>query len=125
LGVVVELNVTYLPSSPKSPMRGYGCLVLKRHAVELHDLSAEEGAALMKDLQRVAEVLQTSTGAVKLNYEIHGNTIPHLHVHLIPRDKGDPFEEGPIDPRLIRDSPSKKGEFERFWRLLQAKLNAG
>ena len=87
-----------LTSSPESPMRGYCCLVLKRHAVELHDLNAEEGAALMTDMQRVAEALQTITGAVKLNYEIHGNTIPHLHVHLLPRYKGDPFEQG----RLIR-----------------------
>lgn len=70
----------------------------------------------------VAEVVQKITGAVKLNYEIHGNTIPHLHVHLLPRYKGDPFEDGPINPRLIRESPCKEGEFETFRRTLQAKL---
>jgi diadenosine tetraphosphate (Ap4A) HIT family hydrolase len=32
-----------------------------------------------------------------MNYEIHGNTIPHLHVHLFLRYKGDPFEGGPIN----------------------------
>jgi diadenosine tetraphosphate (Ap4A) HIT family hydrolase len=48
----------------------------------------------MKDIQRVAKVLQVITGAVKLNYEIHGNTIPHLHLHLLPRYREDPFEEG-------------------------------
>ena len=53
-GIVAELNATYLTTSPDSPMRGYCCLVLKRHAVELSDLSADEAAALMKDLQRVA-----------------------------------------------------------------------
>jgi diadenosine tetraphosphate (Ap4A) HIT family hydrolase len=58
----------------------------------------------MKDLQRVADAVQTITGAVTLNYEIHSNTIPHLHVHLFPRYRGDPFEDGPIDPRLIRES---------------------
>jgi len=94
LGIVAELNVTYLTSSPKSPMRGYCCPVLKWHAVELSDLSADEGAALMNDIQRVAKVLQVITGAVKLNYEIHGNTIPHLHLHLLPRYREDPFEEG-------------------------------
>ena len=54
----------------------------------------------MRDLQRVSKIVQEITGAVKLNYEIHGNTIPHLHVHLFPRYKGDPFEDGPINPRL-------------------------
>lgn len=32
----------------------------------------------------------------KLNYEIHGNTIPHLHVNLYPRYRGDPFEGTPV-----------------------------
>jgi len=76
----------------------------------------------MRDLQRVAAALQEITRAVKLNYEIHGNTIPHLHVHLFPRYKGDPFEEGPINP-LIRESPYGEGEFESFRRTLQARLS--
>ena len=35
----------------------------------------------------------------KMNYEIHGNTIPHLHMHLYPRFAGDPYEAGPITNR--------------------------
>jgi diadenosine tetraphosphate (Ap4A) HIT family hydrolase len=38
---------------------------------------------------------------MKINYEIHGNTVPHLHVHIFPRHEGDPFVGGPIDPRRI------------------------
>lgn len=106
-------------------MRGYCCLVLKRHAVELYDLSADEASALMGDIQRVAKALQAITGAVKLNYEIHGNTIPHLHVHLFPRYKGDPFENKPIDPQFIQESPYKEGEFESFRCLLRARLSEG
>jgi diadenosine tetraphosphate (Ap4A) HIT family hydrolase len=124
-GIVAELNAMYLTSSPNSPMRGYCCLVLKRHAVELYELTADEACALMRDLQRVAAALQEITGAVKLNYAIHGNTIPHLHVHLFPRYKGDPFEDGPINPRLIRESLYGDGEFESFRRTLQTKLSEG
>ena len=124
-GIVAELNVTYLTSTRESPMRRYCCLVLKRHAVELYDLSGDEASLLMRDLQRVSKIVQEITGAVKLNYEIHGNTIPHLHVHLFPRYKGDPFEDGPINPRLIRESPYREGEFETFRRTSQAKLSEG
>jgi len=35
----------------------------------------------------------------KLNYEIHGNTIEHLHLHVFPRFEGDAFAGRPIDPR--------------------------
>jgi diadenosine tetraphosphate (Ap4A) HIT family hydrolase len=124
-GIIAELKVTYLTMSSESPMRGYCCLVLKRHTVELHELSTDEGAAFMKDMQRVAKALQAITGAVKLNYEIHGNTIPHLHVHLFPRYKGDAFEGGPIDPRLIQESAYKAGEFENFRHRLLERLSEG
>jgi len=70
-------------------------------------------------------VLQETTGAVKLNYEIHGNEIPHLHVHLFPRYRGDPFEGGPIDSKLVGESPYEQGEFADFVGKLQAGLRGG
>jgi diadenosine tetraphosphate (Ap4A) HIT family hydrolase len=45
----------------------------------------------------VARELRAVTRARKINYEIHGNTLPHLHAHLYPRFEGDPFESRPID----------------------------
>lgn len=78
-----------------------GCaLFLKRHAVELHELAEEEGAAWMRDVRRLSRVLKEATSAVKMNYEVHGNTIPHLHMHFFPRYPGDAFEGAPIDPRI-------------------------
>jgi diadenosine tetraphosphate (Ap4A) HIT family hydrolase len=38
----------------------------------------------------------------KMNYEIHGNTLPHLHLHPYPRASDDPFVGGPIDPNRSR-----------------------
>jgi hypothetical protein len=32
-------------------MRGYACLVFRRHAVELRDLSDAEGIAFMRDVR--------------------------------------------------------------------------
>ena len=122
LGIVAALKATYLTSSPDSPMRGYGCLVLKRHAVELYELDEAEACALMGDIQVAARAIQHITGAVKMNYEIHGNTLPHLHVHLFPRYIGDPFEDGPVDPRQTTVSPYRPGEFEHFVEALKKDL---
>ena len=82
------------------PLPGTCALFLRRHAIELHDLTEEEGAAWMRDIQRLSRVLATASGATKMNYEVHGNTIPHLHMHFFPRYAGDPFENQPINPRL-------------------------
>ena len=82
-------------------MPGYVCLVSRVHAVELHDLSAEQAASFMHDAQAVSRALSRVTGAVKINYEIHGNILPHLHMHFFPRYPGDPFEGRPMDPSRV------------------------
>ena len=65
----------------------------------------------MRDPRRVSAAIAVATGAVKMNYEIHGNTVPHLHVHIFPRYAGDPFEGGPVNPRAIRGPVYAPGEF--------------
>lgn len=94
-------------------MRGYACLVSRVHAVELCDLSHTQAAAFMRDIQRLAHAVAASCQPVKLNYEIHGNTLPHLHLHLFPRYLGDPFEGRPIDPRVTKGPVYAPSEFEQ------------
>lgn len=101
-------------------MKGYCFLLYKRHAVELYELSPEEANAFMRDAQRTAKAVHEITGAVKLNYEIHGNTIPHLHLHLFPRYIGDPFENQPINPRIVKNPVYVPGEFAEFAERLRA-----
>jgi diadenosine tetraphosphate (Ap4A) HIT family hydrolase len=96
---LVLLDAAWVGMPEDGPMRGYCFLMLIDHAVELHDLPPETAAAFMRDAQRVSAAVQRVTGAVKMNYEIHGNTIPHLHTHFFPRYPGDAFEGRPIDPR--------------------------
>ena len=122
--VIAELESSWVTMGERSPMRGYACLVFRRHAIELHDLSDAEGAAFMRDARRLSRAVSTATDAVKLNYEIHGNTIPHLHLHVFPRYVGDPFEGKPIDPRSVTTPVYAPGEFERVRSLVVAGLEA-
>jgi diadenosine tetraphosphate (Ap4A) HIT family hydrolase len=71
---------------------GWVFVVLKRHAVELYDLEASERAAQIEDVNRVARVYQP----VKMNYELLGNQVPHIHWHLVPRLAGDPEPRWPV-----------------------------
>jgi len=96
--VLLELRVAWVTAPRDAPLPGYVCLVAKRHAVEPFDLDIDAGHAFWDALMTVARGVSAVTHAVKLNYEIHGNTIPHLHVHVFPRFRGDPFEGRPIAP---------------------------
>lgn len=119
---IAELEVSHLAAGEETPVKGSCALFLKRHAVELYELSAGEAAAFMRDAQRASEAIHGVTNAVKMNYEIHGNTIPHLHMHLFPRYAGDPFEWQPINPRLKTAPAYGPNEFAAFVADVQARL---
>jgi len=111
LDVVARLEASWLTMQESAPVRGYACLVARTHAVELHDLPEAEALGFMRDARRVSRAVAAATGAVKMNYEIHGNTLPHLHMHFFPRYRGDMFESAPIDPRAVKQPVYVAGEF--------------
>jgi diadenosine tetraphosphate (Ap4A) HIT family hydrolase len=96
-----------------APVPGHVCLVSQTHAVDLHDLPEAVASAFMRDARKVSMAVASVTGAVKMNYEIHGNSIPHLHMHFFPRYRGDQFEGQPINPRLVVQPVYAPGEFDR------------
>ena len=71
-------------------------LVLRRHVAELYDLPAPERATLMEEVSRVAQALARVFRPVKMNYELLGNLVPHVHWHLVPRLATDPALRSPI-----------------------------
>ena len=77
----------------------YTCVVAKRHVAEPYELDEPELSAFWIESMAVAAALSELAQPSKMNYEIHGNTIPHLHLHLFPRFDGDPFQGRPIDGR--------------------------
>lgn len=121
LHVLATLDAAWLTMPEEAVMPGYVCLVSRVHAVELHDLSEAQANAFMQDVRKVARAVSSATGAVKLNYEIHGNILPHLHMHFFPRHVGDRFEGKPIDPGRVSRSVYKAGAFAAARdRLLRA-----
>lgn len=62
-------------------------------------MPADEQAAFWVEAMTISAAVDRVVRPVKMNYEIHGNTLPHLHLHLFPRHRDDPYVGGPIDPR--------------------------
>ncbi|HXD95383.1 MAG TPA: HIT family protein [Candidatus Acidoferrum sp.] len=87
-------TVAYLHDDQFFP--GWVFLVLKRHATELWQLDPAERSALVEEAARVARAVSTAFDAVKVNYELLGNMIAHIHWHLIPRCPDDPAPRAPV-----------------------------
>jgi diadenosine tetraphosphate (Ap4A) HIT family hydrolase len=113
MDVVAKLEASWVTMQEAAPVPGYVCLVSQTHAVDLHDLPAAAACAFMRDARRVSMAVASVTRSVKMNYEIHGNSIPHLHMHFFPRYREDQFEGQPINPRLVVQPVYEPGQFER------------
>ena len=70
--------------------RGTTILVFQDHVTELHHLSTELQHRFMDDAARMAATLEKSFPNAKLNHGLFGNTMPHLHWHIIVRRATDP-----------------------------------
>ena len=97
LDVIAEYPASWVTASEQAPLPGYVCVVSKTHVVEPFELAEPQRSAFWEECMAVAAALKRLLDVPKLNYEIHGNTIPHLHMHIYPRYPGDPYEGRPID----------------------------
>lgn len=73
---------------------GHTLIVTKRHTPTYFDLTDEELSAVSAAIQRAKKVLDREYSPDGYNVGINngewaGQSIPHLHVHLIPRYRGD------------------------------------
>ena len=95
LGRVLDENATAIvirDGYPVSP--GHTLLIPKRHTGSFFDLSEQERGELLTLLDRAKLVLDDEFQPQGYNIGINdgtaaGQTVPHLHVHLIPRFDGD------------------------------------
>ncbi len=80
----------FLDARPLFP--GHVLVVPDRHVETLGDLPADAVAPLFAAVQQVARAVERALAAdgsfVALNNRI-SQSVPHLHVHVVPRRKGD------------------------------------
>lgn len=113
---------TEVCSHPNVCLKGTCYVIAREHYVELFDIPPDILAAIMAEIQVAAKALKEVTGAFKINYEIHGNSAPHFHMHLFPRYIDDPFPGSPIDYRQVHPCVYKDSEYNDFVSSMQSRL---
>ncbi len=97
---IADLGLSRLRLAANQFVRGYCVLICTRHVREPYDLAADERAAFFEDMMRAARALERVFQPTKMNFQILGNAVPHLHCHILPRYYGDPAPSRPLDPEL-------------------------
>lgn len=77
---------------PVSP--GHALVVPRRHVATWFEASRSEQASLLDGIEAARDRIAREHGATDFNIGINvgpasGQTVPHLHVHVIPRYPGD------------------------------------
>ncbi len=105
------LTLGFLDTRPV--FKGHVLLVPRIHVPTLVDLPGELLPVLMGAAQRVAGAMVDGLGAqgsfVAVN-NVVSQSVPHLHVHVVPRTKGDGLR-GFFWPRTTYASPDEAGEY--------------
>ena len=90
-----ELVLAYLDINPFS--EGHTLVIPKAHTTGLLDTPEETLAVLLARVKKVAAHLKTALGCdgfhiLQNNGAAAGQTVGHIHFHIVPRRNGDPIE---------------------------------
>ena len=118
---VADLQISRLRLEKNQYVKGYCVLICHKHVPEPYELSREERGKFFEDICQAGQALEKVFGADKMNFQILGNSVPHLHGHLMPRYLNDPAPHRPIDPyagEVILKPGEYRGLIEEIRRAL-------
>ncbi len=75
---------------------GYCVLITRTHHTELHQLDPVTRQIFLEEMTLLAKAIEITFQPRKMNYELLGNQVPHLHWHLFPRSNDDPDTLKPV-----------------------------
>lgn len=108
--IITETNksIAFLDAFPLS--RGHTLVIPKRHYEKVQDMTDMDNTDLFNTVHKVISKVDKLTGATLLaihNGKDSGQEIPHVHVHLIPRQPSD--HAGPVHS-MFKDRPKLSDE---------------
>lgn len=110
---IADLRISALMLFRDQRFRGYCILSFSPwDATSLDALSEEEYQTFVADLRTASRAVRAALNPDHMNYELLGNSNPHLHWHIVPRYQTDPRWGRPI----WEDYP--RGEFTHNRHLL-------
>ncbi|MEI8054127.1 MAG: HIT family protein [Bacteroidota bacterium] len=92
--IILETEMSFAIYDAFPVNEGHALIIPKRHTANYFDLTNEEQADCFELLNRVKFIVQEKYNPAGFNVGINineaaGQTVPHVHIHLIPRYEGD------------------------------------
>jgi histidine triad (HIT) family protein len=111
--ILLETENTLAFLDIRPVFRGHALLVPKQHLRLLSDLPAQLAAEFLTTAQRLERGVEDGLGAagsMVLVNNVVSQSVPHLHLHVIPRNPKDGLRLW-LGPRHPYDSPDQAAEY--------------
>lgn len=82
---IVAMRTSTLGLYDDARFPGRCILVYNKHVEDIDELAPEDSCQFLEDARTAAAAIKRVTDSPRINLAILGNTVPHLHWHLIPR----------------------------------------
>jgi histidine triad (HIT) family protein len=114
-----EATIAFMDINPVNP--GHALAVAKGHWPTVDMIPADVLAAVARTAQKIAKASMTvlkpaGVNLVQANGAAAGQSVPHLHIHIMPRRSGDDVSLN-WEPK-----PSDRAEIEAVYKKLKAAL---
>lgn len=119
---IIELPHSYVILNRDQYFPGYTLLFTKNHATELFHLDRDMRTGLMEEVSLVAEVLYSIYTPAKINYELLGNMVPHIHWHIVPRFTSEPLWPRPIWAKPHEELSLSPDEYRQRIKIIRSAL---
>lgn len=122
---IADLRLSRLRLGRNQYVRGYCILICAKHVQEPYHLTSDECSSFFEDMMHAARAVERVFRPLKMNFELLGNAVPHLHAHIVPRYYGDPAPGRPLDPMAQQVTLTLPEYEERIRQLREALLAVG
>ena len=118
----MELDQTLVSLNRDQFFHGYCFVFTKNHLTELFHLELQTRSGIIEEMNSVAAALSRLFNPAKINYELLGNMVPHMHWHIVRRFTTDPFWPRPIWSESHEAVELAASEYEARISLIKSEL---
>ena len=112
-------SIAFLDAFPVT--KGHTLVIPKTHYGKIQDMSQDDSTDLFRTVYEVVPKIDRITGSTLLaihNGKESGQEIPHVHVHLIPRQSND--LAGPVHSMFKNRPNLSDEEFDQLHTMLKS-----
>lgn len=110
-------SLAFLDAFPLT--RGHTLVIPKNHYAKIQDMDESDSKDLFETVKILATKLESVSSSSLIaihNGKESGQDIPHVHVHIVPRNSSD--GAGPIHNMFVKRPALDENEFEKITKII-------